>query len=61
MEFIIHILLVMMVYLAVTVQAMPSQIRYLYFPIVFKNNMLIYKAVRENNIVKIVQEDIEII
>ena len=42
-------------------QAMPSQIQYLYFPIVFKNNMLIYKAIRENNIVKIVQEDIEII
>ena len=48
-------------YIVNIMQAMPSQIQYLYFPIVFKNNMLIYKAIRENNIVKIVQEDIEII
>ena len=48
-------------YIVNIMQAMPSQIRYLYFPIVFKNNMLIYKAVHENNKVKIVKEDIEIV
>ncbi len=48
-------------YIVNIMQAMPQEIKYLYFPIVFKGNMLVYKAVRDKNTVKIQQEDMEIV
>lgn len=48
-------------YIVNIMQAMPPQVTWLYFPIVFRDGMLIYRAVREKNTVKILPEEMEII
>ena len=48
-------------YIVNIMQAMPPQVTWLYFPIVFRDGMLVYRAVREKNIVKILPEEMEII
>lgn len=48
-------------YIVNIMQAMPPQVTWLYFPIVFRDGMLVYRAVREKNTVKILPEEMEII
>ena len=48
-------------YIVNIMQAMPPQVTWLYFPIVFRDGMLVYRALREKNTVKILPEEIEII
>ena len=48
-------------YIVNIMQAMPPQVTWLYFPIVFRDGMLVYRALREKNTVKILPEEMEII
>lgn len=48
-------------YIINIMQAMPDYISQLYFPIVFKNSMLVYKAIKKEYTIQILEETLEII